>query len=112
MVTAEQFQTVAGIVGDKSVKPKKSASNAEKTRLYGLYKRGTVGKLNGPYGDEDTETDKRPKSRPGMLKVEARAKYDGWAAVSEEFKSLQEAMDAYCKLAEEIVGEPVTKALA
>lgn len=104
-VTPEQFQKAAAIVGDKTVTPVRKASYSEKSRLYGLYKRATVGKLNPPYGDDDEDTDSRPKSRPGMLSVEARSKYDCWAATDDMTK--QEARDAYFKLAEELVGQPV-----
>lgn len=44
------FHQVASIVGDKNVKPQRASTFSEKARLYGLYKRGTVGKLLGPYG--------------------------------------------------------------
>ena len=105
VISQEQFDQAAAIVGDKSVTPARKASYSEKCRLYGLYKRATVGKLNPPYNDDDTDTDSRPKSRPGMLSVEARSKYDAWAATDEMSK--QEARDAYFKLAEDLVGPPV-----
>ena len=104
-VTPEQFQRAAAIIGDKSITPIRKASYNEKCRLYGLFKRATVGKLNPPYGDDDEETSSRPKSRPGMLSVEARSKYDAWAATDDMTK--QEARDAYFKLAEDLVGPPV-----
>lgn len=104
-VTQEQFEQAAAIVGDKSVTPARKASYSEKCRLYGLYKRATVGKLNPPYGEDDEDTDSRPKSRPGMLSVEARSKYDAWAATDDMSK--QEARDSYFKLAEDLVGPPV-----
>lgn len=103
--TEEQFQKAAAIIADSSVKPIRKASYSEKCKLYGLYKRATVGKLNPPYGDDDTDTDSRPKSRPGILSVEARSKYDAWAECDNMSK--QEARDAYFKLAEELVGPPV-----
>jgi acyl-CoA-binding protein len=104
-VTREQFEKAAAIVSDKTVTPVRKASYAEKCRLYGLYKRGTLGKLNPPYGDDDIDTDSRPKSRPGMLSVEARSKYDAWAATDDMSK--QEAQGAYFNLAEDLVGPPV-----
>mmetsp|Transcript_8037 Transcript_8037/g.11538 ORF Transcript_8037/g.11538 Transcript_8037/m.11538 type:complete len:117 (-) Transcript_8037:324-674(-) len=108
-VSEELFLKAAGIVGDKDIKPQKSSGIGEKVRLYGLYKRGTIGKLSPPYDAEDTDTDKRPTSRPGLLKFDARQKYDGWAAC--DSMSKQEARDAYVKLAEELVGKPVTDAI-
>jgi acyl-CoA-binding protein len=42
-----------------------------------------------------------------MLSVEARSKYDAWAATDDMSK--QEARDAYFKLAEELVGPPVSE---
>ena len=59
--------------------------------------------------DEDTETDKRPKSRPGMLAVEGRAKYDAWKDCQDMSK--QDAMNAYVALAKEKIGSPVEDAL-
>ena len=49
-VSKELFQQVASIVGDKNITPQRASSFAERARLYGLYKRGTLGKLLGPYG--------------------------------------------------------------
>mmetsp|Transcript_16038 Transcript_16038/g.36847 ORF Transcript_16038/g.36847 Transcript_16038/m.36847 type:complete len:105 (+) Transcript_16038:203-517(+) len=59
--------------------------------------------------DDDTDIESRPKSRPGMLAVEGRAKYDGWKGCQDMTK--QEAMDAYVALAQEQVGQPVTDVL-
>lgn len=108
-VGEELFEKVASIVGDKNVKPARKSSFSEKARLYGLYKRATVGKLAPPYDDGDSDTDKRPKSRPGILSVESRAKYDAW--LEADVLSKQEARDAYVKLAEDLVGQPVTDAI-
>jgi hypothetical protein len=52
-VSEALFHQVASIVGDKNVKPQRASTLAEKARLYGLYKRGTLGKLIGPYGRFD-----------------------------------------------------------
>lgn len=108
-VSEELFETVAKIVGDKSVTPKKKSSMAEKCKFYGLYKQATVGRLDPPYGEGDKDVDSRPKSRPGILQFEARSKYDGWKECEEMTK--QEAMNAYVKLAEETVGQPVSDAI-
>jgi acyl-CoA-binding protein len=108
-VTKEQFDAIAAVVGDKGTKPKRTATYSEKTKIYGLFKRATVGKLLPPFDDDDVDTDKRPKSRPGMLQIEARAKYDAWQALQDTTKA--EAMSEYVKLAEDTVGQPVTDIL-
>lgn len=108
-VTKEQFDAIATVVGDKGTKPKRVATYGEKSKIYGLYKRATVGKLVAPFGDDDIDTDKRPKSRPGMLQIEGRAKYDAWMACQDMTK--EEAMSEYVKFAEDTVGQPVTDIL-
>jgi acyl-CoA-binding protein len=50
--------------------------------------------------------DSRPQARPGIFSVEARSKYDAWVETDNMTK--QEARDAYFKLAEDLVGKPVT----
>jgi hypothetical protein len=50
VISDELFQQVASIVGNKNIKPQRTSTFAERARLYGLYKRATVGKLLGPYG--------------------------------------------------------------
>lgn len=59
--------------------------------------------------EDDSETDKRPTTRPGMLSMEARSKYDAWSMTQSMTK--QEARDEYVKLAAELVGAPVKEAL-
>jgi hypothetical protein len=49
-VSEEVFHQVASIVGDKTITPMRTATFAEKSRLYGLYKRATLGRLHPPYG--------------------------------------------------------------
>jgi acyl-CoA-binding protein len=105
IVTKEQFEAIAVLVGDKSIKPQRAATYAERCRIYGLYKRATVGRLLPPFQDDDVEASTRPTSRPGILSIEARAKYDAWEACQE--MSREEAMVHYAKLAEEILGQPV-----
>lgn len=46
---------------------KKTPSNDELLKLYAFYKQATIGDVTG--------------SRPGMLKVKDRAKYDAWAGI-------------------------------
>ncbi|CAK4866063.1 unnamed protein product, partial [Aphanomyces euteiches] len=50
----------------KSWKPVKAPSNADKLKLYALFKQGTVG---------DNKS-----SRPGVFDVAGRAKWDAWTA--------------------------------
>ena len=102
-VTKEQFEALAALVGDKNTNPKRAATYAERCRIYGLYKRATVGKLLPPFDDDDVDTDSRPASRPGMLSIEARAKYDAWEGCQNMSK--EEAMNEYAKLAEDTVGQ-------
>ena len=45
-----------------------------------------------------------------MLNIANRQKWDAWAA--EEKLSKEEARDAYCELAKELVGTPVEDVLA
>ncbi|KAK8712158.1 hypothetical protein V6N13_147405 [Hibiscus sabdariffa] len=54
-------------------------SNEDMLILYGLYKQATVGPVN--------------TSRPGMLDLKGKAKWDAWKAV--EGKSKDEAMGDY-----------------
>lgn len=55
-------------------------------RLYGLYKQATVGDATG--------------SRPGMLDVRGRAKFDAWAARRGTARG--DAIAAYCALVDEL----------
>lgn len=55
-------------------------SNAEKLKMYGLYKQATAGDCN--------------TTQPWAVQVEARAKWDAWNARSGMSK--QDAMTAYC----------------
>jgi alkyldihydroxyacetonephosphate synthase len=66
-----------------------SSNNAVQLRLYGLFKRVTVGRLVATMSDAGAErTDSRivRQSRPsGMLELKKRAKYDAWLKASEEY---------------------------
>lgn len=62
-----------------------------------------------PYGDDDKDTESRPKARPGILSFEARLKYDAWAKTDTMTK--QEARDAYVQMALDLVGPPVSDAI-
>jgi acyl-CoA-binding protein len=61
-------------------------SNDELLRLYGLYKQATEGDVAG--------------SRPGMLDLKGRAKFDAWA--KRKGTSKDDAMKAYVALVDEL----------
>jgi len=61
-------------------------SNDELLQLYGLYKQATEGDVTG--------------SRPGMLDLKGRAKYDAWAR--RKGTSKEDAMKAYVVLVGEL----------
>jgi len=109
VISDELFQQVASIVGNKNIKPQRTSTFAERARLYGLYKRATVGKLLGPYDDEDKETDRRPITRPGILSIEGRSKYDAW--LETQSMTMEEAREEYVKLALDLVGTPIQEAI-
>ena len=96
-VSEEVFERIAALVGDKNTPVARASTRVEKLKLYGLYKRATVG------------SDERPE-RPGILKVDARLKWDAWAAVDNLTK--EEARQAYVDLAKELIGKPVDTVLA
>ena len=108
-VTEQQFEAAAAVIADKTVKPVAPFTFSDQCRFYGLYKRGTVGRLLPPYEADDIGTDKRPASRPGILSVTARAKYDAWAAAQDMSK--QEARDEYVALGQKLVGPPIDEAI-
>ena len=58
-VSVELFQEIASIIRDPNVKEEKKSTFDDKVRLYGLYKRGIIGRLKPPFNDEDIDTDKR-----------------------------------------------------
>jgi diazepam-binding inhibitor (GABA receptor modulator, acyl-CoA-binding protein) len=64
------------------IKPVTGLSNDVMLDMYALYKQATVGDCSG--------------SRPGMLDVKGRAKYDAWA--KQKGKSKDAAMEAYIAL--------------
>mmetsp|Transcript_32914 Transcript_32914/g.48684 ORF Transcript_32914/g.48684 Transcript_32914/m.48684 type:complete len:112 (-) Transcript_32914:94-429(-) len=107
-VTKEQFEKIAAIAADSSVKPERPATYSEKSQMYGMYKRATLGKLLPPFDEDDIKTESRP-SQPGMLHIEKRAKYEAWKTCQEMTK--QEAMDGYAKLAMETIGKPLMEIL-
>jgi len=65
----------------------RSPSNDELLELYALYKQATVGDVSG--------------SRPGMLDMKGRAKYDAWAKTKGTAKDA--AMTKYVALVDRLV---------
>ncbi len=61
------------------IKPVTGLGNDTMLELYALYKQGSTGDASG--------------SRPGMLDIKGRAKYDAWA--KHKGKSKDAAMEAY-----------------
>lgn len=74
----DQFAAAASRVEKLPERP----SNEELLQLYGLYKQATEGDVSG--------------SRPGMLDLKGRAKYDAWAR--KKGSSKDDAMKAYVAL--------------
>jgi carboxylesterase len=67
----------------------KSPSTDELLELYALYKQGSGGDVSG--------------SRPGMLDMKGRAKYDAWA--KKKGMAREAAMSAYVALVDRLVGK-------
>ena len=67
------------------IKPVTGLGNDVMLDMYALYKQATVGDVNG--------------SRPGMLDLKGRAKYDAWTKY--KGKSKDDAMTAYIAVVEE-----------
>ena len=61
----------------------------ELLELYGLYKQGTTGDVDG--------------KRPGMLDIKGRAKYDAWA--QRKGKTREAAMQEYVALVARLTGK-------
>ena len=78
----------------KSLSRRVTATRSERLQLYGLYK-ATLG-------------NERPE-RPGKLNLEARLKWDAWAA--EESLSKEEARTAYCDVAKQLVGKELVESI-
>lgn len=68
---------------------KKRPSNDALLELYGLYKQGTAGEVEG--------------KRPGMFDLKGRAKYDAWA--SRKGMGKDAAMEAYIKVVDRLIAE-------
>ena len=83
MTTSDPFAEAQARVKKLSKRP----SNSELLDLYGLYKQGTEGDVKG--------------SRPGMLDLKGRAKFDAWA--SRKGVAQAEARTRYVALVGELV---------
>jgi diazepam-binding inhibitor (GABA receptor modulator, acyl-CoA-binding protein) len=81
----ESFKDAAARVEKLSKRP----SNEQLLDLYGLYKQATEGDVTG--------------SRPGMLDLKGRAKFDAWAKRKGAPKD--EAMKRYVALVDKLVAE-------
>ncbi len=79
MATKEELEAAVARVNALA----KAPSTADMLLLYGWYKQATVGDVSG--------------SRPGMLDVKGRAKWDAWAA--NRGKTREAAADGYVALA-------------
>jgi acyl-CoA-binding protein len=85
MSTSEKFTEAQAKV--KTLKS--SPSTDELLQLYALYKQGSSGDVSG--------------SRPGMLDVKGRAKYDAWAKL--KGKSQDTAMQEYVALVDRLMAK-------
>jgi acyl-CoA-binding protein len=83
MTLTEQFEDAQKRVKTLSQSPDTSTL----LELYALFKQGSVGDVTG--------------SRPGMLDMKGRAKYDAWAA--HKGKSKDAAMADYISLVDKLV---------
>ena len=83
MTTEEQFADAQQRVKTLS----KAPSTDTLLELYALYKQGTEGDVRG--------------SRPGMLDLKGRAKYDAWA--KKKGLARPQAMEAYVRLVDSLL---------
>ena len=83
-MASAQFEQAAEAVKQLTADP----GNEAKLRLYGLYNQATEGDVSG--------------SRPGMLDMKGRAKYDAWAGKKGTAKD--KAMEAYVALVNKLAG--------
>jgi diazepam-binding inhibitor (GABA receptor modulating acyl-CoA-binding protein) len=82
MALQEQFTAAQ----DRAKSFKKAPSTDELLQLYSLYKQASVGDVSG--------------SRPGMLDMKGRAKFDAWAKVKGTSKD--DAMQKYVALVDRL----------
>ena len=84
MALKEEFETAANDVKKLSSRP----DNDTLLELYALYKQGTEGDVSG--------------SRPGMLDIKGRKKFDAWAA--KKGTAADKAQQAYVALVKKLKG--------
>lgn len=84
MALKEDFEKASVDVKTLSSRP----SNDTLLELYALYKQGTEGDCHG--------------SRPGMLDIKGRAKFDAWA--KKKGTSSEKAMQDYTALVKKLLG--------
>lgn len=83
MATEQEFKKAAEEVKTLKSKP----SNETLLQLYSLYKQASDGDVTG--------------SRPGILDLKGRAKFDAWTALKGTQKNV--AQDRYIKLVQELL---------
>ncbi len=83
---ADQFKDAKARVEKLSSRP----SNDQLLELYGLYKQATEGDVSG--------------SRPGLLDLKGRAKFDAWT--KRKGTSKDDAMKKYVALVDSLAAEP------
>lgn len=106
VITQETFEAVAALIADPSTPTIRASTRSEKLRLYGLYKRGTLGRLSPPFTDDDIDSNSR-SARPGVFSIDARMRWDAWSAEDAACGSREEAREKYVLLAKELIGKPV-----
>jgi len=84
--SGDKFREAAARVEKLSKRP----SNEQLLDLYGLYKQATEGDVSG--------------SRPGMLDMKGRAKFDAWAG--RKGTSKDDAMKKYVALVDKLAADP------
>jgi len=72
------FDRVSTLIKDTPVTSDNSVSDETKLRLYGLYKRVTIGKIHG----DDDGGDVNDRQRPSIWNIVERYKYDSWDSYS------------------------------
>jgi len=72
------FDRVSILIRDTPVTSENSVSDETKLRLYGLYKRVTIGKIHG----DDDGGDVNDRQRPSIWNLVERYKYDSWDSYS------------------------------
>ena len=85
MELKEQFEAASEKVNTLTKRP----TNGELLNLYGLYKQGTEGDVNGP--------------KPGMFDIKGNAKYKAWEVL--KGKGKEEAQQEYVSLVDALIAK-------